>query len=86
MSSDRFGSHEKALADPATRHFAIVLGTDLEQPTRGIYVGADGDLVIQDMNGTEVTYYGAKAGSVIPIRSKKVVSSTASPAKLVGLY
>lgn len=84
--ADRFGKAQVEIDSPATRHFVITLNQQMEQPTRGIYVGADGDLVIQDMNGDEVTYFGAKAGSVIPIRATKVVSSTADPANLVGMY
>lgn len=82
--SDRFGQREVQLDDPATRHFAITVGQGFAQPTRGIYVGADGDITVEDMDGHAETYYGAKAGSVIPIRATRVTVSTAD--HLVGMY
>lgn len=84
--AEKFASHKVSLSDPATRHFAITPGTAFAQPTRGIYVGGDGNIVIQDMNEDAVTYTNAKAGSIIHIRAKFVVASGTTATGLIGMY
>lgn len=91
----KFGLATPGLSDPATRAFAITPGTAaLSTIPRYLYVGADGNIVVVDTTGNEVTLKGAKAGSVLPIRVTKVLASgtigspvdTTTATGIVGLY
>jgi hypothetical protein len=59
---------------------------NLAQSTRGIYVGAAGDLKIDTTNGDTVTLVGLAAGVVHPIAAKKVYSTGTTATGIVGLY
>lgn len=83
------------MVQPARSGFMITPGaTALTNITTGIYIGGDGDLVVQMADGTELYFIGLNAGTLLPIRANKVLTSTSdSPAtattsatNLVGLY
>lgn len=62
--------------------------------TTHIYVGGNGNLVVETADGTMLTFIGVLVGTLIPIRANKVLVDTGdSPAtasttatNLVGLY
>lgn len=62
--------------------------------TTHIYIGGDGDLVVETADGTMLTFIGVNAGTLIPIRANKVLvntgdspaTATTSATNLVGLY
>lgn len=72
-----------SLSDPA--HDATntwSLDTTFTQgATRGVFVGADGNLTVLMISGTTVTFTGVKAGTVLPIRCTQIKTATtvASP-------
>jgi len=69
---------------PAKRFAAITpSGAILSPAPRGLYIGASGDVTVEDYFGNSVTFTNAQAGSVIPIACIKL---TAGPAGIVGLY
>lgn len=57
---------------------------NLSKPVRGIYVGVGGDVKIQTPAGTDLTFVGAQAGSVIPWFAKKVYATGTTAANLIG--
>lgn len=60
--------------------------TDLSYITRGLYVGGAGDIVLRaEDNSSNVTLVAVPAGSVLPIRVKRVLSTGTSATNLVGL-
>lgn len=62
--------------------------TDISLPYDAIFVGGTGNLKVRDMNDNDATLNGLVAGSIIPLRCKRLWStgSTASGTlKLVGL-
>ena len=81
-------------SDPGSGAFVIVPGTsEFGNHTRGIYVGGAGDIVVVTVKDQEVFFSSVPAGTILPIRCKKVLATgTDSPAStttatlMVGLY
>lgn len=74
--------------EPSHTYFAITPhdSNDFSQgPVRGIYVGGAGNMVAVTTGGTAVTFTGVLAGSIIPIRAKRVNSTNTTATSLVGL-
>ena len=65
----------------------VTPGTTLHQPVlRQIYVGTAGDITVEDVDGTEVTFVGVLAGSTIgPFFVRRVLGSTTA-SNLVGFF
>ncbi len=45
------------------------------RPTRAIYVGGAGDIVVVWPDGSTSTHVGVPAGTVLPVRAKRVNST-----------
>jgi nitrogen fixation protein len=54
--------------------------------TRAVYVGGAGDLAVVMFNGDEVTFPAVPAGTVLPVRAKKVKATGTTATSLVGMY
>lgn len=52
---------------------------------RALYVGGAGNIVAI-VNGSAVTFVGATAGSVLPIRATRVNSTSTTATSIVALY
>jgi hypothetical protein len=82
--ADPFETNAPGLTSPAGRHFAITpANTDLAIIPRALWVDDDGDLVIRDAGGVDVTY-SVTAGQILPIRAVQV--RTGTTATVVGWY
>ena len=81
---DIFRTH---LESPAKDAFAISGNdsTDLANSTRSIYVGGSGNIKLTTIDGSTVTFNGAIAGSILPIRAKRIFSTGTTPTNLIGL-
>lgn len=78
-----------AASDPAKRAAAITPSdaTDLETPTRGIYIGVTGDVTVDlEDSGTTILFKGAVAGSVLPVEAKRVRATGTTATNLVALW
>jgi hypothetical protein len=60
--------------------------TDLVYVTRAIFVGGAGNLVAVDEGNNAVTFTGVTAGSVLPIRVRRVNSTNTTATSLVALW
>ena len=89
--SDRFVKEYTDLTSVVYDAFPIVSNNDLtfSQPTRAVYVGGSGNLHVQmlsyDNSNTEITFVNVIAGSLLPIRVKKVFANTTANS-IVGLF
>lgn len=85
--TDRFDKHAAGLMTPADDGFAITPHdtNDLARTPRSIYVGGAGNIVLVTFKGTELTFNGLAAGSVLPVRANKVKSTGTTATGLVGL-
>ena len=55
-------------------------------PTRGLYIGGAGNIKVDTAAGTTVPLNSAAAGSVLPIRVKKVYATGTTATNIVALY
>lgn len=68
-----------AAADPAANAEAVTPDdtTTFDPPARGLYVGGDGDVVVDTLGGqTDVTFVGVTAGTVLPVTCIRVKAAT----------
>lgn len=84
---DDFESYTTGLTSPARDADVIVPNdaVDLSAVTRGIYVGAAGDLQVQMVSGQTVTFENVLAGVVYPIRAARVLATGTTAEGLVAL-
>ena len=84
----RYTGRADAISAPAQRGFAITPSDamDLAAETRGLWIGASGDLALVLASGDEVTIAGAVGGTLLPLRVTRVKATGTSAAQLVGLY
>lgn len=85
---DLFGSQNNGLTSPASNAFTITphATNTLPYVTRAIYVGGEGSLVVEMAGGgSVVTFSDVPAGSLLPIRARRVLSSSGAT-NIVGLY
>ena len=62
-------------------------GTDLPRGCRALYVGGTGTLaLVLDKDAATVSFVGVVAGSVLPIRTKRVLSTGTTATNIVALY
>ena len=60
--------------------------TDFTFYVRGIYVGGAGDVVVVNMDGTTATFSSVPAGTVLPVKARRVNSTNTTATNMVGLY
>lgn len=60
--------------------------TSFDNLTRGLYIGGAGNVSVYLADGTTVVFYGAVAGSIIPVRAKRVNSTGTTATNIVALY
>jgi len=85
---DLFATHTGGLDSPAQKAFAITPNdtTDLAVTTRAIYTGAGGTIVCTLAgDSSSVTFTNVPAGSILPIRVMRVLSTGTTAVGLIGL-
>lgn len=87
-ATDTFGSFTNGLDGPAGTGFTISKSdsVDFTYLTRAIWVGGAGDVVIVWADGTTSTIVGVAAGTLLPVRAKRVNSTSTTATSMVGLY
>lgn len=85
---DKFGDNVVGLDSPAEGAFDIYPSDEdeLQNATRAIYVGGDGDLTVEMVNGDIATFVGCLAGVIYPFRVNRVYLSETTASNLIGLY
>jgi hypothetical protein len=53
---------------------------------RALYIGGAGDVKIDAEGGGTVTFVGAQAGSIIPVRAVRVYSTGTDATDIVAIY
>lgn len=89
MLTNDFSASAPGLTSPASGAAAITPSDsgDLPTTTRGIYVGVAGNIVVDLYDGTtSITFVGLAAGTILPVRAKRVRSTNTTATSLVALY
>lgn len=88
MADDVFAGRDIDLDSPADHAAAITPNdsTDLAKSTRSIWVGGAGNVELVTVSGETVTFSGAAAGSIIPIRAQRVRATGTTATNLVGMW
>lgn len=76
------------MADPARKAVAVTPSdsTDLG-PVRALYVGGSGNVAVMlEQNTAAVTLVAVPAGTILPVRANKVMSTNTSATNIVALY
>ena len=75
------------LSDPAAGAFAVTpSNTATLAGVRALYVGGAGDVAVTAIGtDTAVTLVGVTAGSIIPVRARKVMATNTTATSIVAL-
>ena len=60
--------------------------TDFAYYVRGIYVGGAGNVVVVNIDGTTCTFSSVPAGTILPVKARRVNSTDTTATLMVGLY
>lgn len=76
-----------AQEQPSPQFFAVTPHdtNPLAANSRGIYVGATGDLRVRSISGDVVTFVAVPAGLLLPIRCDRVLASGTTASSIVAL-
>lgn len=87
ITMDEFEHFTHGLDSPASDGFSITPndGADLQKMTRAIHVGTAGAVRVTLRNGAVVTLSGLGAGTLLPIRAKRVHATGTTAGGLVAL-
>jgi hypothetical protein len=85
--TDIFSGNAIAPTSPASGAFDITPHNDNELSfiTRAVYVGTGGDLAVELIGGGTVTFRKLPDAALLPIRARKVLTSSTASA-IIGLY
>jgi hypothetical protein len=86
---DRFTAHRSLGQNPAEHAFEITPNDDDDVPyvSRFLYAGGTGDIKLITCSGETVLFKAVPAGTIIPVRARRVLSAgTSANMYLVGLY
>ena len=86
--ADTFDTHSAGLSSPADYQFAVTPNdsADLPNVPRGLYVGGAGDIAMHDKDGTAATWAGLPAGSIIPFRPRRILSTGTTATGIIAIY
>ena len=72
---------------PANNYVAVTPSdtVNLAPPARALYVGGAGNVVAINAEGDAITFTGVVAGSILPIRTTRVNSTSTTATNIVAL-
>lgn len=85
---DKFATNQDGLSDPCDNAFAITPSdsVDFTYVSRGIYVGGSGNIAVVLLDGSIITFVGAVAGTILPLRATRINLTNTTATNLVGMY
>ena len=85
---DQYADLAPALDSPAGDAFTVTPDDvdALSLVTRGIYVGAGGNLAVEMAWGGTVVFANVPAGAMLPLGVRKVLSTGTTGGSIVGVY
>lgn len=85
---DDFSSFEANLISPARGGQQVTPSdsVDLTKLTKAVYVGQSGDLSVIMEDGSPLTFEAVAAGTLLPIRVSRVMSTGTSANGIIGVW
>ena len=77
--------YKNSVTAPAFGFEAVVLDQDYEPMPKALYIGGTGAVVLQNAVGVEVTFTNLQAGSILPVRFRRVVTTGTDATGLIVL-
>ena len=75
---------------PAPAEYATAVtpsdSTDLTKVARALYVGTGGNISLNTPDGATVLFSNVQAGSILPIRAKRINATNTTASNIVALY
>lgn len=59
--------------------------TDLSFPARALYIGVAGNVAVYTADGSELTFVGVLAGTILPVQVYRVLSTGTTATSIVAL-
>ena len=86
--TDHFDDNVVTMESPAEFAYAVTPHdtNDLDPYTRGFYVGGEGDVKLDTVQGDTVTLVNCPQGSYHPIRTKRIYATTTTATNIIALY
>jgi len=90
--ADRFANHPVSLEGPMEDGVVVVPSDtiDLVQSTRGIWVGATGNVAVMHYNRANtrsvVTYAGVPAGTLLRVRALRVMAANTTATAMLACW
>lgn len=86
--ADSFEKYNAGLDSPALHAVAVVAhdSTDFATDARSIYVGVTGDVTLLTSGGEVITFTAVPAGAILPIRTRRVNTTSTTASNMVALY
>jgi hypothetical protein len=88
-AADQFSSFSEGLMSPADNAVAVTPNdsTDLTYVTRCVYVGGAGNVTVTMAGGgSNVAYVAVPAGTFMPIRVSRILSTGTTATSILALY
>ena len=88
MAADDWTDRRRELWAPASDAAAVTPnnGADLATYTRGLYIGGFGDVKVDMVTSGTVTFSAVPAGTVLPIRVKRVYATGTTATLILALW
>lgn len=85
--TDKLWGFQKHILGSGTKFAAITKSDTDDIPlTRAVYVGGAGNVVAVDADGTPTTFSGVAAGTLLPIRVRRINSTDTTATLMVAIY
>lgn len=86
--ADNFGNTSRGVTAPATRSVAVTPSdvADLANVSRALWVGGAGNVAVMLLDDTvATTFVGVAAGTMMPLRVKRVMSTNTTATNIVAI-
>jgi hypothetical protein len=87
-ANDRMSSSSGGVEAPGTGVEAVTLSNtqELVNVSRGLYVGGGGDVSVLMLDGSTGTFIGVVAGTILPIRVRRVNLTGTTASNMTSIY
>ena len=73
--------------EPASDGFSVTPhdSTDFTARSKALYIGGAGNVAVVSIRGTVLLFVGVQAGTILPVRARRVNSTGTTATSIIGL-